>query len=273
MEAATVLDVIRAEGIIRICAFVSVFVTLAAFELWSPRLERPELAGAYKSKRWITNLSMVLLSAAVLRLVLPVAAVGTAIIAQRNGWGILNLYQVNPIVSGVLSFIVLDFAVWTEHVASHKIPLLWRVHSMHHADTAIDVTTGLRFHPIEILLSMGWKMLVVALLGPPAVSVLVFEIVLNATAMFNHSNIKVPAGVDKVLRRLIVTPDMHRVHHSTDRRETDSNYGFNLPLWDRIFRTYKAQPHLGHEGMDIGLEQYRDKRPSNLLWSLRLPLL
>lgn len=259
------------EGTLRLGAFGLVFVSIAVLELWSPRLERAELVGAYKAKRWFTNLSLVVLSSVVLRIVLPVTALGAAIIAEQKQWGLFHQFDVDPVLAGVIAFVVLDFAVWAEHVASHKIPLLWRIHKMHHADTAFDVTTGLRFHPLEIVLSMLWKMAVVVALGAPVAAVLVFEVVLNATAMFNHSNLRLALGVDRLLRLVLVTPDMHRVHHSTLRRETDSNYGFNLPVWDRIFGTYVDQPQAGHDAMSIGLNDYRDDRPARLAWSLGLP--
>lgn len=259
------------ESGVRLGAFGLVFLSLAILELWSPRLERAELVGAYKAKRWFTNLSLVVLSSVVLRIVLPITALGAAMVAEQKQWGLFHLVEIDPVLAGVLAFVVLDFAVWLEHVASHKIPLLWRIHRMHHADTSFDLTTGLRFHPIEIVLSMLWKMAVVVALGAPVVAVLVFEVVLNATAMFNHSNLKLPLGVDRLLRLVLVTPDMHRVHHSIFRHETDSNYGFNLPVWDRIFGTYVDQPQAGHDAMAIGLEEYRDERPSRLLWSMALP--
>jgi sterol desaturase/sphingolipid hydroxylase (fatty acid hydroxylase superfamily) len=259
------------EPVIRLAAFLLIFIFLAAFELWSPRLERPEMTGALKSKRWLTNLSMVLISSAVLRVVFPAAAVGAAAWAELNGWGLFRQMGVNGLVAGIFSLVILDFAVWVEHVASHKIPLLWRIHRVHHVDTGFDVTTGLRFHPLEILLSMLWKAAVVIALGAPALSVLVFEIVLNATSMFNHSNLRLRPGIDSLLRRVLVTPDMHRVHHSAERRETDSNYGFNFPFWDRLFGTYIAQPKRGHDGIDIGLTAYGGEGPVRLLWSLLLP--
>lgn len=259
------------EAVVRLGAFIAVFAAMASFELWSPRLERAELMGALKARRWITNLSMVLISSALLRVVFPAAAVGAAVWAESSGYGLFPRAGFHPLVAGILSFVILDFAVWLEHVASHKIPLLWRIHRMHHADTGFDVTTGLRFHPLEILLSMVWKAAVVIALGAPVLSVLVFEIVLNGTSMFNHSNVRLPLPIDRVVRLFLVTPDMHRVHHSTDRRETDSNYGFNFPFWDRIFRTYEAQPRLGHDGMNIGLAQYRGDLPSRFFWALALP--
>jgi sterol desaturase/sphingolipid hydroxylase (fatty acid hydroxylase superfamily) len=265
------IDFLSSEPGIRLSVFAIILVLMAAYELWSPRLERPEMMGALKSRRWLTNLSMVLISSAVLRLVFPAAAVGTALWAEQQGLGLFRWIGLDPLVAGIMGFIILDFAVWLEHVASHKIPILWRIHRMHHADTGFDVTTGLRFHPLEILISMVWKAAIIAALGPPVLAVLVFEIVLNGTSMFNHSNIRLPLWLDRRLRLVLVTPDMHRVHHSSFRPETDSNYGFNFPFWDRLFRVYKAQPRLGHEGMEIGLEHFRDDRPARLLWALLLP--
>ncbi len=265
------MEALTSEGGIRLAAFLAIFGGMALFELLSPRLERPEMTGALKTRRWFTNLSMVVLSSILLRLIFPAAAVGSAIWAQANGWGLFHSIGLDPVLAGILAFILLDFAVWLEHVASHKIPILWRIHRMHHADTGFDVTTGLRFHPLEIVLSMVWKAAVIVLIGPPVVAVLVFEIVLNGTAMFNHSNAKLPLGLDRRLRLLVVTPDMHRVHHSTIRRETDSNYGFNFPFWDRLFRTYNDQPAKGHDGIDIGLDEWRGEEPASFSWSLLLP--
>jgi sterol desaturase/sphingolipid hydroxylase (fatty acid hydroxylase superfamily) len=259
------------ELIARVAAFAGIFLAMAAYELWSPRLGRSEMIGAIKSRRWFTNLSMVVISSVLLRVIFPAAAVGAALWAQTRGWGLFPALGVNPLLAGIFAFLILDFAVWLEHLASHKIPILWRIHRMHHADTGFDVTTGLRFHPLEIVLSMIWKAAVVVALGAPALAVLIFEIVLNGTAMFNHSNIDLPLGLDRHLRKVVVTPDMHRVHHSIIRRETDSNYGFNFPFWDRLFHTYNAQPARGHEAMDIGLANWRDSRTARLGWALLLP--
>jgi sterol desaturase/sphingolipid hydroxylase (fatty acid hydroxylase superfamily) len=259
------------EATIRLAAFLAVFGGMALFELWSPRLERAEMAGAFKSRRWLTNLSLVILSSVMVRILFPAAAVGAALWAQANGWGLFHLAGLDPVLAGIAAFIILDFAVWLEHVVSHKFLLLWRIHRMHHADTGFDVTTGLRFHPLEIVLSMVWKAAVVVAIGAPVIAVLIFEIVLNATSMFNHSNARLPLGLDRVLRRIVVTPDMHRVHHSSIPSETDSNYGFNFPFWDHLFGTYNDQPRLGHDGMEIGLRDYRGDRTSGLLWALALP--
>jgi sterol desaturase/sphingolipid hydroxylase (fatty acid hydroxylase superfamily) len=259
------------EPVIRLLAFSTIFIALAAIELLAPRLERDEMRGALKSRRWMTNLAMVVLSSVVLRIVFPLAAVGTALWAQANGYGLFPLIGLPLWAAGILAFIVLDFAVWLEHVVSHKWQWLWRIHRMHHADTGFDLTTALRFHPLEIVLSMFWKAAVIIALGAPPVAVLVFEIVLNGAAMFNHANIRLPKAADAVLRLLIVTPDMHRIHHSTDPRETDSNYGFNLAIWDRLFSTYTETPRRGETGIEIGLSEWRDSRTASLGWALALP--
>jgi sterol desaturase/sphingolipid hydroxylase (fatty acid hydroxylase superfamily) len=259
------------EPLVRLLAFAAIFLSMAGFELYSPRLERAEMLGALKARRWFTNVAILVLSSLVLRVIFPLAAVGTALWAKENGYGLFHLVDMPVWIAGILAFALLDFAVWLEHLLSHKIPLLWRIHRMHHADTGFDLTTALRFHPLEIVLSMFWKALIILCLGPPAVSVLLFEIVLNGTAMFNHSNVKLPLGFDRLLRRVLVTPDMHRVHHSSYKAETNTNYGFNFPFWDYLFGTYCAQPRLGHREMEIGLEDYRDSSPSQLIWSLLLP--
>lgn len=264
-------EVMFSEAAIRLGAFATIFIAMAVYELWSPRLERDEMAGAWKARRWFTNISLVLISSVMLRVIFPAAAVGAALWAETQGLGLFPALGISPLLAGILSFVILDFAVWLEHVASHKIPLLWRIHRMHHADNGFDVTTGLRFHPLEIVLSMVWKAAVVVALGAPVLAVLAFEIVLNGTSMFTHSNVRLPARIDRVMRRVLVTPDMHRVHHSCIGTETDSNYGFNLSVWDRLFRTYIAQPRLGHEGMKIGLDDYRGRSTAALLWALALP--
>ena len=259
------------EGTIRLTAFLAIFGSMAAFELWSPRLERAEFQGALKSKRWLTNISILVVSSLMLRLVFPAAAVGVAIWAHNTGFGLFNWFDVAPVVAGLLCFIILDFAVWLEHVMSHKWQWLWRIHRVHHSDTGFDVTTALRFHPLEIVVSMVWKGAVVALLGAPVVAVLIFEIVLNGSAMFNHANVKLPLGLDRLLRKAFVTPDMHRVHHSQEVDETNSNYGFNFSFWDRLFRTYRAGPRSGMENLAIGLKEFKSPQTSKFGWSLKLP--
>lgn len=259
------------EIVWRLGAFALIFAGMALAELAAPRLERPEMLRALKARRWVTNIAMVVVSSLLLRLVFPLAAVGTALYAQAHGYGLFPALGMSPVVAGILSFLILDFAIWLEHLASHKIRWLWRFHRMHHADTGFDVTTALRFHPVEILISIVWKAAIIIALGAPALAVLIFEILLNGAAMFNHANIRLPGGCDRWIRLVIVTPDMHRVHHSTDRRETDSNYGFSLSVWDRIFSTYIAAPWRGHEDIELGLEAYRNEQPAGFLWSLMLP--
>src|SRR5579863_3622279 len=231
---------------------------MALWEWLSPRRGQ----GISRTRRWPSNLGIVAVNTVVVRLAFPAAAVGTALLAETHGWGLFQALETPIWLSIPASVILLDLAIYLQHVLFHAVPVLWRLHRMHHADLEFDVTTGLRFHPIEILLSMGIKLGVVAALGTPAVAVLVFEVLLNGTSMFNHGNVRLPAGIDRVLRWIVVTPEMHRVHHSIVPRETNSNFSFNLPWWDRLFGTYRAQPDAGHEGMTIGIAQFRD--PSEL---------
>src|SRR5215467_9596928 len=248
------------EPIIRLGAFVGVLAVMASWEVLAPR--RRQAVG--RGTRWPGNLAIVVLDSLLVRLVFPTAAVGVALLAEARGWGLLHVLEVPAWLAFLAAVILLDLAIYLQHVLFHAVPVLWRLHRVHHADLEFDVTTGVRFHPIEILLSMGIKLAVIAALGTPALAVLVFEVLLNATSMFNHSNVRVPAQIDRVLRWFVVTPDMHRVHHSILRRETNSNFGFNLPWWDRLLGTYRAQPAAGHEGMTIGIEQFRDARELGL---------
>lgn len=222
-------------------------------------------------QRWFTNISMTFISNLCVRLIEPVAAMAAAAYAINAGWGLFNHITIHPALAFVLALIALDLAVYIQHVATHKIPVLWRLHKVHHSDRDIDTTTALRFHPIEIIVSMIYKSAIILVLGPSLLAVLVFEIILNGCAMFNHSNLKLPVGLDKFLRLFIVTPDMHRVHHSVHGEETNSNYGFSLSLWDRLFGTYIGQPRDGHNGMTIGLNEYQSENPLRLGWSLLLP--
>ncbi|WP_046119922.1 sterol desaturase family protein [Ensifer aridi] len=260
-----------AEPVWRLAAFAAAFAALAVLELLHPRLERPELARALKARRWVTNLSILVLSSLLLRILFPAAAAGVALWAEQRGYGVLPALGVAPAIAGLIAFLALDFAVWLEHVVLHKVPILWRIHRVHHADPGVDVTTALRFHPFEILLSMVWKSTVIIVLGAPALAVLLFEISLNAGAMFNHANLRLPRNADRIVRQLIVTPDMHRIHHSVEQRETDSNYGFNLSLWDRLFSTYVAHPASGDDAIETGLKAFGRSEPTKLLWSLMLP--
>jgi sterol desaturase/sphingolipid hydroxylase (fatty acid hydroxylase superfamily) len=244
------------EPVIRLGFFFGVFGVMALWEVLAPR--RPLTVS--KAQRWSNNIGLVVLNTVVLRLLFPAAAVGMAVFAAGQGWGVLNYFDVPFWVAVAVSVVVLDFFIWLQHVMVHAVPALWRLHRVHHADLDFDVTTGARFHPLEIILSMLIKFAVVALLGPPVLAVVIFEVLLNATSMFNHGNVRIPEGVDRVLRWFVVTPDMHRVHHSWDDDETNSNFGFNLPWWDRLFGTYRGQPRDGHDGMTIGIHTYRDAR-------------
>lgn len=255
------------EPVLRLAAFASVFAVMAAFELVAPwRALRAD-----KRARWVTNLGLVVLDAVAVRVLVPATAAGVALVCEARGFGLLNVLAVPAPVAAVVAFVALDLAIWAQHVAFHKVPVLWRVHRMHHADVDLDVTSGLRFHPLEILVSSVFKIAVVALLGAPAVAVVVFEVVLNAMAQFNHANVRLPARIEPFVRLAVVTPEFHRVHHSVEPEETDSNYGFNLSVWDRVFGTYRAAPRAGLDGMTIGLAEYQDGRSAGLGWSLALP--
>lgn len=251
------------EPMIRMGFFLGILLAMAIWEVAAPRRRReiPRLL------RWSSNLGVVVIDTLLVRLTFPIVAAGLAIVAEQRGWGLFNIFDAPAWIAFVVSVLALDLAIYLQHVMFHAVPALWRLHRMHHADLEFDVTTGLRFHPIEILLSMVIKLAVVAALGPPAVAVLVFEVLLNATAMFNHSNIAIPPAIDRVLRMIVVTPDMHRVHHSIHPSETNSNFGFNLPWWDRLLGTYRPQPREGHETMTIGIEQFRTRRD---LWLDRM---
>lgn len=254
---------LAAEPVFRLSAFLGVLAAMAIWEIASPRRRRefPKLT------RWSNNLAMVLVDTALLRLLFPILAVGMATLAAERGWGFFNLTGAPGWLAIPLSMLLLDLVIYAQHVLFHAAPFLWRFHRVHHADPDIDATTALRFHPVEILLSMAIKLAIVALLGAPAVAVLLFEILLNAAAMFNHANIALPRKTDRLVRLFLVTPDMHRVHHSVIPAETHSNFGFNLPWWDRIFGTYRAQPREGHEGMTIGTGPRPQRRD---LWLDRL---
>lgn len=255
--------ILENEPTIRLAAFLGVLAAMALWEVAAPRRRR-EIPRVI---RWSNNLALVALDTVILRLTFPILGVGLAVMAEERGWGLFNNLDLPVGIAFVLSMLLLDLAIYLQHVMFHAVPGLWRLHRMHHADLDFDATTGLRFHPAEIVISMGIKLAVIAALGPPAIAVLLFEVVLNATALFNHANIDLPRPVDRALRLFVVTPDMHRVHHSSDPRETNSNYGFNLPWWDRLLGTYRAEPARGHEGMEIGIEQFRTRRD---LWLDRM---
>ncbi len=238
------------EPLARLGAFVGVFAAMAAWEALAPRRARLHA----RRVRWTANLGLVVLDSLAVRLAFPVAAVGFAALAAERGWGLLNAFAPPGWIAFVVAVVALDLAIYFQHVMFHAVPLLWRLHRVHHADPDFDVTTGARFHPVEILLSMAIKFAAIALIGPPAAAVLAFEVILNAGAMFNHGNVRLPDGLDRALRRVIVTPDMHRIHHSMEMAEANSNYGFNLAWWDRLFGTYRAQTSLPQERMRIGVE-------------------
>ncbi len=255
------------EASIRLIAFLGILAAVAIWEVASPRRRLT----TSKTIRWFSNIGITILNTLIVRGVFPVIAVNYA--ANNTGIGLLNQYNLPfpaAVVIGVLAF---DLIIYFQHVMFHAVPILWRLHMMHHADLDIDVTTGLRFHPIEVILSMGIKIAAVVIIGPPVLAVIIFEILLNGTSMFNHGNIGMPPGVDKALRLMVVTPDMHRVHHSVVIRETNSNFGFNFPWWDRLFGTYKAQPAAGHGDMTIGLSQFRNQKRLTLPWLLALPFI
>lgn len=247
------------EPVLRLGVFLGVMAAMMTWELVAPlrRLEVPRVV------RWSNNLALVAVDTAILRLLFPLLAVGVAGMAQQRGWGLLNQVEWRGWLEIALAFIALDFAIWGQHVLFHKIGWLWRFHRMHHSDTAFDTTTGVRFHPGEIVISMVYKLALVVVLGASPLAVIIFEVVLNASSLFNHGNVTL-GRADKVIRKLIVTPDMHRVHHSTIRAEHDRNFGFNLSLWDRLFGTYLDRPSAGQQGMTIGLDQFRERRDARL---------
>ncbi len=255
------------ELALRLAVFFGVFIIMALWEVIAPKRKLT----VSKAERWFNNLSIIVIDNLLLYLLAPAIAITTAFAVQRAGWGLLNYLHMSFWPSVIISVLFLDMVIYLQHLMFHAVPLLWRFHMMHHADLDIDVTTGLRFHPVEILISMGIKIAAISVIGAPVLAVLIFEIVLNGTSMFNHSNVRMPYNMDRLLRLLVVTPDMHRVHHSVTIRETNSNFGFNFPWWDRIFGTYRAQPAAGHQGMTIGLAQYRHRSQVTLPRLLVLP--
>ncbi len=262
--------VLQNEVPIRLGFFFGVFAVMALWEVLAPR----RALTVSKAVRWANNLGLVFFNSFVLRVLFPAAAVGVAVFAAEQGWGLLNYYQLPFALTVVLSVIAMDFIIYLQHVLVHAVPALWRLHRVHHADLDYDVTTGARFHTIEIILSMLIKFATILVLGPPVVAVVIFEVVLNAMAMFNHGNVGLPLGLDRIIRLLLVTPDMHRVHHSVEDNEANSNYGFNLSIWDRLFGTYIDQPREGHTGMTIGIHGYRDpKQVDQLPGMLALPFI
>ena len=259
--------ILENELVVRLGFFLAVFSIIALWELPMPR-RKCEVS---RWGRWPSNLGIVAFDAVLVRVFIPATTVTMALIAEEAGWGLFNQLVLPGWAAVLFSVIALDLVIYLQHVMFHAVPILWRFHRVHHADLDFDVTTGVRFHPIEILLSMGIKLAAVAVLGVPGIAVLIFEVLLNATSMFNHGNVRLPSNLDRVLRWIVVTPDMHRVHHSIIPREANSNFGFNLPWWDRLLGTYRAQPADGHEGMVIGIGQFRTRRDLRLDWMLSQP--
>lgn len=254
-------------SLLRLLVFASLFVLVATLERLWPRREQT----LQRADRWLGNLGVLATGSILARAILPVAPIGAAIWAQQQGFGVFNAINLPIIVASLLAFLLLDLLIYGQHRLFHALPVLWRLHRMHHTDMELDVTSGLRFHPIEIILSLILKIAAVCALGAPPVAVLFFEIVLNATSMFNHSNLALPLKLDSALRLFLVTPDMHRVHHSIRPIETDRNFGFNIPWWDRLFGTYLAEPSEGHRSMTIGLPIFRDKRATKIVHLLTQP--
>jgi len=252
--------ILEYEISIRLGFFIAVFAAIAIWELMAPC----RVLTVSRLVRWSNNLGLVFLNSLMLRLLFPAAAAGVAVLAQQRGWGLLNLYETPFLLATVASIVTMDGVIYLQHVMFHAVPALWRLHRVHHADPDYDVTTGTRFHPLEIILSMLIKFATIVVLGPPVVAVVIFEVLLNATAIFNHGNIRLPTRIDRILRLLVVTPDMHRVHHSVEDDEANSNFGFSLPWWDRLFGTYRDQPRAGHQGMTIGIHKFH--KPGQITW-------
>lgn len=263
------MAVLASDAVLRAASFAGVLTLMAVLEAVFPRRQRVQP----RTGRWFSNLTMISVGNVLTRAVSPIVPVGVAALASERGWGLLNGVDLPAGVAFALALILLDGLIYFQHVLTHALPTLWRLHMVHHADLDLDCTTGVRFHPVEIFLSAGLKSAGVAALGAPVEAVLAFEILLNACTVFNHANVKLPPLLDRILRPVLVTPDMHRVHHSVIIRETHSNFGFCLSWWDRIFGTYKAQPEKGHEGMTIGLSQFRDPARLGLIRLLILPLI
>ena len=257
------------ELLIRLGFFIGILIVMFLWEIIAPR--RSLITS--KVTRWVTNLGLVLIDSVAIRLVFPTALIGFAFLFQQRGWGLFNLFGLPYLLNIIFGVLILDLAIYLQHIMFHSVPLLWCLHMVHHTDMDFDVTTGVRFHPIEILLSMGIKLIVLFLIGASPTAVLIFEVLLNGTSMFNHGNVRYPQNVDSIIRLLVVTPEMHRVHHSTIRWETNSNLGFNFPWWDRLFGTYRPQPAKGHLEMTIGLDQYKEPKKLTLLWLLILPFI
>ena len=254
------------ETAIRMGSFFGVLILMAVWEILAPR----RASTISKIVRWGNNLGLVVFNSVLLRLIFPTAAVGVTIFASEHSWGLLNYVQLPSFAAVAISIVVMDFVIYFQHILMHAIPALWRLHRVHHADLDYDFTTGVRFHPLEIIVSMLIKFSAILMLGPPVIAVLIFEVILNVMSMFNHGNVKLPAFLDRTLRLLIVTPDMHRIHHSVEEDESNQNFGFNLSLWDRFFGTYRKQPRAGHEEMVVGIQNYRGLRDVTSIQGLLL---
>lgn len=252
------------EGTLRLSIFLSVLILMGALEAMFPARQRVQK----RASRWVTNLGLVIIDTLAIRLLFPVIAVGAALWAQTQDWGLLNLTALPNWAAVLIAIIVLDMMIYWQHVASHRIPVLWRLHKVHHADRDLDASSGLRFHPVEIILSMLYKMIIVVALGAPVLAVIIFEIILNACALFNHANVRLPRWVEQPLRQVLVTPALHRIHHSVIERETNTNFGFSVIWWDKIFRSYTDKPK---GELTLGLSEYQTDAPSNLIWSLIAP--
>lgn len=258
--------VIKNESIVRASIFFGVLIIMGIWEVAAPR-RKPTLSKTY---RWVNNLGLTFFNGFIMKVIFPIASTGIAIAAYQNGWGVLRYFEVPSVLSVILFIVVMDMIIYFQHIMMHAVPLFWRLHRVHHADLNYDTTTGARFHTIEIILSMFIKFIAIVLLGPSVLAVILFEITLNATAMFNHGNVKLPKTLDKILRWLIVTPDMHRVHHSVEKDETNSNFGFNLSIWDRIFGTYRQNVRAGQLNMTIGLKNIRKPKDTNMILGMFL---
>jgi len=258
------------ESTIRLTCFLSVFFLIAIFEWIKPR----RIHTAYRSSRWFSNLALASISTLAVRLIVPIGLIAIALKIKQQNLGLFNLISLPDWLTLIMALVVLDFSIYWQHRLFHKVPILWRIHKIHHSDRVYDVSTGFRFHPLEIILSIFIKIFIITLFGIPAITIIIFEVLLNALAMFNHGNINIPRSIDTLLRRFIVTPDMHRVHHSEINCEHNTNFGFNISLWDRLFNSYTAQPSKGHQEIDIGLKEYpNEKRTRNLLFLLKMPFL
>jgi sterol desaturase/sphingolipid hydroxylase (fatty acid hydroxylase superfamily) len=258
--------IIENENIFRMGIFFGLLIIMGLWELRAPR----KVSKISKSYRWLNNLSLVFFNGFILKVIFPVASTGMAIIAYKNNWGLLNYYEISPLISLVVFVVVMDLIVYFQHVMVHAVPIFWRLHKVHHIDLDYDTSTGARFHTIEIFLSFIIKLIAIVLLGPSVLAVIIFEVILNATAMFNHGNVGLPSWLDRILKYIIVTPDMHRIHHSIEKDETNSNFGFSISLWDRIFGTYKNDATLSQKNLIIGIKGYTEIKQTNNLFGMLL---